>query len=708
MQELEVVIHNPTGLHARPAKVFVNIAKQFSSAIKVHHGEKKANGKSLISMLTLGAEKGAEIRITVDGDDEGEAIRTLEEAIRSGLGEGPAPEATTSAAAAGNGQTQPTTASEPTKADAPPATDAGKRQLSAGDVVSAIAAAPGIAIGPVFHLRQQQIELDGSGNGSATVTPGAEQDRLQEAIEASREELAHLREKMAAKAPEEAAIFDVHVELLDDPDLAEAVAGKIEAGASAPHAWQSVVEQRAQQVAALGDPLLAERAADLRDVGRRVLRQLTGAKEQQLPGTPAVVIASDLTPSDTAALGDVSGPGGVVLGFCTAAGGPTGHAAIIARALRLPAVVGAGHNVLDIADGTTVILDGVRGTLTIAPDEQTLAEAKSRQKTWQEQQEAASAGATEPAVTLDGHRVEIVANVGGAQDAREGAQSGAEGIGLLRTEFLFLSREQPPSEEEQAGVYADIMAPMAGQPVIVRTLDIGGDKPLPYVKVAHEDNPFLGERGIRLCLNRPELLRPQVRAILRAAARSEAAVSIMFPMVCDVGEFRQAQQIVNEERDALSQNGLSLPDVDLGIMVEVPATALMADCFAAEVDFFSIGTNDLTQYTLAIDRMHPTLAGKSDGLHPAILRLIHKTVEAAHEHGKWVGVCGELGADPQAVPLLVGLGVDELSVSVPAIAAVKAQIRSLNLQQCQALAQKALACTTAQEVRALVADASTT
>ena len=706
MQKLEVVIHNPTGLHARPARVFVNIAKQFNSAIKVHHGEKKANGKSLISMLTLGAEKGAEICITAEGDDEVEAIRTLEEAIRSGLGEGAAPEAEaateaeTSAPMAGNGQTLPAPAEEEARAQTPAASE--QRPLSPGDVVSAIPAAPGIAIGPVFHLHQQQLELDGSGNGSATLDPAAEQNRLLQAIAASREELAHLREKMAAKAPDEAAIFDVHSDLLDDPDLAEAVAGKISEGTSAPHAWQSVVEQRARQVAALGDPLLAERAADLRDIGRRVLRQLTGAKEQQLPAEPAVIIASDLSPSDTAALGDVSGPGGVVLGFCTAVGGPTGHAAIIARALRLPAVVGAGPNVLDIASGTTVIVDGLHGTVTVDPDEQALAAARARQKAWQEQQEAAAAGAAEAAITRDGHRVEVVANVGSAQGAEEGAQNGAEGIGLLRTEFLFLSREQPPTEEEQADVYATIMAPMAAKPVIVRTLDIGGDKPLPYVEVAPEANPFLGERGIRLCLNRPELLRPQIRAILRAAARSEAAVSIMFPMVGDVQEFRQAQQIVNEERDALSQDGLALPKVDLGIMVEVPATALMADCFATEVDFFSIGTNDLTQYTLAIDRMHPTLASKSDGLHPAILRLIHKTVQAAHEHGKWVGVCGELGADPQAVPLLVGLGVDELSVSVPAIAAVKAQIRTLNLQQCQALAQKALACATAQEVRALV------
>jgi phosphocarrier protein FPr len=290
--------------------------------------------------------------------------------------------------------------------------------------------------------------------------------------------------------------------------------------------------------------------------------------------------------------------------------------------------------------------------------------------------------------------VEVVANVGGVEDAREAATSGAEGVGLLRTEFLFLRREKAPTTEEQLEVYRGIVEALQGQPVIVRTLDIGGDKPLPYIEVAPEENPFLGERGIRLCLARPDLLRAQVRAILQATAAGP--VRIMFPMVADLREWRKARAIVEEERKTLGVDA-----VEMGIMIEIPSAALMADVFAREVDFFSVGTNDLTQYTLAMDRMHPTLAAQSDGLHPAVLRLIKMTVEAAHAEGKWVGVCGELGADPQAVPILVGLGVDELSVSVPAIAGVKAQIRTLSLEACQALAETALGCEGAGEVRKL-------
>lgn len=307
---------------------------------------------------------------------------------------------------------------------------------------------------------------------------------------------------------------------------------------------------------------------------------------------------------------------------------------------------------------------------------------------------SAAATATAPAITQDNHRVEVVANIGGLADAQKAASAGAEGVGLLRTEFLFLDRSDAPTEREQFEVYRDVVQAMNGQPVIIRTLDIGGDKPLPYITVPPEANPFLGERGIRLCLNRPELLRQQLRAILRAA--EFGPLRIMFPMIADLAEWREARAMVAD-----IQKEMGAPAVEVGIMIEVPSAALMADVFAREVDFFSIGTNDLTQYTLAMDRMHPSLAGKSDGLHPAVLRLIARTVEAAHANGKWVGVCGELGADAQAVPILVGLGVDELSVSVPAIPSVKAQIRGLTLTDAQAIAAKALACDTAPAVREL-------
>jgi len=671
MKQLDITIQNPTGLHARPAKIFVNTAKQFKSDIRVQHGKKKANAKSLISMLTLGVETGSKIRILVDGADEEEALDALVTAVRDGLGEKEHIETNNQQKTANKEQPTPT------------------NQLT-NNQIQGIAAAPGIVCGPVHHLQTAQLTIEETFTGSSE-----EQNRLQAAIEQARGQLLALKQQMSLSlgnhSVAEAAIFDVHLEILDDPDLLEGVMARIEQQQSAAQAWQTTIDARAKAVATLNDPLLAARSADLHDVGYRVLRLLVGAEDQTtpLPDHPVIVVAHDLSPSDTASLDKEK-----VMGFCTAVGGPTAHSAIIARALNLPAVVSAGSKVLDIPEGTPVILDGTRGIVTIEPDETAVTQAKAAQQQWQAQRDAAQKSADQPAITQDGHRVEVAANIGGVSDAQQAANTGAEGVGLLRTEFLFLERTEPPSEDEQYTVYRDIAQAMQGQPVIIRTLDVGGDKPLPYIDVPPEANPFLGERGIRLCLNRPELLRQQLRAILRAAEFGK--LRIMFPMVADISEWQAARAMVEEIRAELNA-----PPVELGIMIEIPSAALMADAFAPEVDFFSVGTNDLTQYTLAMDRMHPALAGKSDGLHPAVLRLIARTVEAAHAAGKWVGVCGELGADPQAVPILVGLGVDELSVSVPAVPAVKAQIRTLQFENVNSLAKQALQCATAQEVRAL-------
>ncbi|MCA9951595.1 MAG: phosphoenolpyruvate--protein phosphotransferase [Anaerolineales bacterium] len=669
MKQVDIVIHNPTGLHARPAKEFVNIAKQFKSDIRVVHGSKKANAKSMISMLTLGVENGGEISIMVDGEDEDAAVTALETAVNAGLGEG---EAEGHAPA-------PPPKQEPSKEVTPAPPD-----LPA-NVLKGIPAAPGIAIGPLYRLQHDEIQIEESFQ-SVTV----EQARLNKAIERARGQIITLHKQMLKSASaSEAAIFEVHLEILEDPDLLDAVLDRIKKEQGAARAWQATIDARSKMMAQLNDPLLAGRAADIQDVGYRVLRLLMGADEQQLtlPDHPVILVATDLSPSDTAALDPKK-----ILGICTSAGGPTAHSAIIARALRLPAVVSVGEALLEIDNLTSVILNGSDGILTIEPDAVAIGRAQAQQQAWQTSISAAEKSAGEPAITQDGHRVEVVANIGGLADAEKAATSGAEGVGLLRTEFLFLERTDAPTEHEQFEVYRDIVQAMNGQPVIARTLDIGGDKPLPYIDVPPEANPFLGERGIRLCLNRPELLRQQLRAILRAA--DFGPLRIMFPMVADLSELRAARAMVNEVRAELNA-----PEVEVGIMIEVPSAALMADAFAEEVDFFSVGTNDLTQYTLAMDRMHPLLAGKSDGLHPAVLRLIARTVEAAHAAGKWVGVCGELGADPQAVPILVGIGVDELSVSVPAIAPVKAQIRSLTLPEARVEAQRALACASAAEVR---------
>lgn len=682
MQTFEIIIQNRTGLHARPAKELVNLAKTFKSAIRIAHGAKQVNAKSLISVLTLGVESGGQVRIEVEGEDEEATALALQALINAGLGEGVGEEKEVTPA--------PATPEKPAeKAPIPVAVPAAP-PVAAGELpqrlTRGIPAAPGFGIGPVFRLERAKLTID-----ETFTSANQERALLQQALDGAKGQLRQLHAQLLGQAiASEAAIFEVHLEILEDPDLLEAVYANIDKRKNAAHAWQTAIETRAKTMAALNDPLLAARAADIHDVGYRVLRLLVGADTQdavQLPDHPVIVLAFDLSPSDTASLDTKR-----VLGFCTAGGGPTAHSSIIARALGFPAVVSAGESIMQIENGTLAILDGTAGTLVIEPDPETLARAHEAQQLYQARRIAAQAASAEPAITRDGHRVEIVANIGGIADARKAHAAGAEGVGLLRTEFLFLERTSAPTENEQFEVYRDIATALAGNPVIVRTLDIGGDKPVPYITMLPEENPFLGERGIRLCLARPELLRQQVRAILRAAPYGK--LRIMFPMVADLSEWRAARAVVEELRAELYT-----PQIELGIMIEIPAAALLADVFAAEVDFFSIGTNDLTQYTLAMDRGHPNLAGKSDGLHPAVLKLIQRTVEAAHAAGKWVGVCGELGADPQAVPILIGLGVDELSISIPAIPMVKAQVRDLTLEEARRRAQEALACATAPEVR---------
>jgi len=671
MKKIDIVIDNPTGLHARPAKYFVKIAKTFTSDISVFRENKKANAKSLVSMLTLGIKCGYAIRIEVEGIDEDQAFDSLKKAIESGLGEeknsSPVPEKTD--------HYEPLEEKDPDRPH-----DRGENKIKA------IAAAPGIAIGPVWQLKRSEIKIQETFKGSSV-----EQTRLQEAIEKARAQLELLCQQMKKHASDEADIFNVHLELLEDPELLEQVLAKLEAGETAAQAWQSTVNAHAQALHDLDDPLLAAREADLHDISYRVLRLLIDSDEPefQTPEHPVIIIAKDLSPSETASLDRTK-----ILGFCTAAGGPTAHSAIIARAMGIPAIVSAGDQVLDIPIQTQVILNGDRGVLTIEPSKECISHAKTaaRQSCRRNREEKKSAA--EPAVTTDGYKIEVVGNIGGIDEANKVIESGAEGVGLLRTEFLFLDQQKAPTQEEQFKVYKKIVQAMQGRPIIIRTLDIGGDKPLPYVNVPPEANPFLGERGIRLCLNRPELLKQQLRAIYKAAAFGK--VRIMFPMVADISEWHQIRTITNE---IIAQ--LKCDPVELGVMIEVPSAALTAHSLAEHIDFFSIGTNDLTQYTLAIDRMHPSMAARLDGLHPAVLQLIENTVSAAKKYGKWVGVCGELAADPKAVPILLGLGVKELSVSLPAAPAVKAQIRSISFAETRTTAQKALCCALPEEVRKL-------
>ena len=672
MRQIELVIQNQTGLHARPAKVLVNLAKQFKSSISLRSGSKKANAKSMVSVLTLGAVCGSDITVQADGVDEEKAIAEIEAAIRAGLGDSdvhPVPPPV---------PVKPEASGESLRTSAP----------SEPGVIRGVGAAPGIAVGPVFHFRPMELDVD-----QAEKLPANGQMDLAEALNCAKQQLAALHQQMVEKKlGAEAAIFEAHQELLDDPELLESVQAHMQSGKSTLKAWKTTIDERAETISALKDPLLAARASDLRDVGKRVLSLMLGIKgtEMALPSTPVVIVARELSPSDTASFDPER-----VLGFGIVEGGPTSHIAILARALGLPAIVGVDEAMLALEENTTVILNGNDGTLTVNPAADVLERAKLSQRRWLEYRRFAQEQAALPAISQDGQRVDVTANAGSIADAAEALKMGADGIGLLRTEFLFLERATAPMEEEQFSVYRAIVETMQNHPVIVRTLDIGGDKPLAYIQMKPELNPFLGERGIRLCLNRPELFREQLRAILRAA--SHGTLRIMFPMVSDIAELRQARSMIEELR-----RELNAPEVQIGIMIEVPSAALMADVFAPEVDFFSIGTNDLTQYTLAMDRGNSALASKHDGLHPAVLRLIAHTIESAHKFGKRADICGELGSDAAAIPILLGLGMDELSVSIPSVPTVKAQVRSLKISELKSLAQEALNCATAQEVRELV------
>jgi phosphoenolpyruvate-protein phosphotransferase len=672
-----IVIPNRTGLHARPAAVLANLAKSFQSAIKLQLGDRQANARSVTAIMALDVSHGAKVQVVASGPDAAAAVEKLSGVLAQGCGD----EGCTPAPA-------PATTTVPAAAAPPP-----RRKSADPDLLIGVAASPGLAVGNVFQLRRAEIAVAEMGKGVDT-----ERTLLKTAIAIAQAQLSALRAQLHAKAdPAKAAIFAAHEELLSDPDLLEIAESAIAKGKSAAFGWKKAVTTHADRLAGMRNELLAQRANDLRDVGLRVLSILTGAEVRQPEYSPnTILIAEDLTPSDTAAL-DRSR----VVGFCTARGGATSHVAILARSLGLPALAGIEPTALDVSNGTVVILDGNKGTLRLHASPEQVARIRRAQEVSEERRRTNLAHALEPAMTLDGTRIEVLANIGGLKDASQIAGLGGEGVGLLRSEFLFMERSDAPTEEEQFEIYRSVVQAVgAGHPIIIRTLDVGGDKPLPYLPIPKEDNPFLGERGVRVGLDRPEILRTQLRAILRAGVSGH--VSVMFPMVTTLNELRDVKAILEEEAA-----NLGVPPVPAGIMVEVPATAVMAAQFAREAEFFSIGTNDLTQYTLAMDRGHPKLAPQVDGLSPAVLKLIAHTVNGARSSRRRVGVCGGIGSDPCAIPVLIGLGVDELSVSLPAIPAVKAQIRNLRMDACRALAERALAADSAEDVRALIPDQET-
>ncbi|WP_456024430.1 phosphoenolpyruvate--protein phosphotransferase [Pseudomonas protegens] len=645
---------NPNGLHARPAAVFAQAAKGFSANICLHKQQAQANAKSLVAIMALQTAFGDSVQVSAVGEDADAAIDTLTRLLAEGCGE-----AVTAVAPAEIVATETLT------------------------LLRGVCASPGSALGQVVQISEPVFDVSEFG-GAADVEREAFANALIEADLA----LQHLRDTAAGEA--EAEIFKAHQELLEDPGLLDQAQALISAGKSAAFAWRAATDETAAMFRQLGSALLAERAADLTDVGRRVLKLLLGVGEQalELP-QGSILIADQLTPSQTARI-DTS----KVLGFATVGGGATSHVAILARACGLPSICGVPVQMLALSNGTQVLLDADNDELQVRPDAAAINQWQARHTQQRQRHAHELANATLAARTRDGHHVEVSANVASLPETEQAMASGGAGVGLLRSEFLYLGRNHAPSHDEQVATYSAIARCVgSAHNLVVRTLDVGGDKPLAYVPMDSETNPFLGVRGIRLCLERPQLLREQFRAMLGCCDLTR--LHIMLPMVTQLSELRQARQMLDEEVLAL---GLT-ERPKLGIMIEVPAAALMADLFAPLVDFFSIGTNDLTQYTLAMDRDHPRLASQADSFHPSVLRLIAMTVKAAHAHGKWVGVCGAMASERLAVPLLLGLGVDELSVSVPMIAPVKATVRELALADCQIIAQQVLGLESAGQVR---------
>jgi phosphoenolpyruvate-protein phosphotransferase len=564
-----------------------------------------------------------------------------------------------------------------------------------------VAVSEGIALGP-FHRYQPPVPPISDERVS---DPALAWAGLEKAIASTRKAIGQRRSTLEKNLGERdaysTAIFEAHELILQDPDLLEATRFSIFNDClNSAAAWDQAVKRIAASYRSLDDPYLKQRAIDVVDVGNQVLFALAGKPEGlkiELPG-PVILFAEELTPTETSSL-DMN----QVLGLMTVGGGPTSHSAILARALSIPAVSGVSAALESLEPGTLVGLDGFSGQLWVAPDAGQQGELSARRAAWLEERERLLRTSQELAATADGQRVEVVANVGSVQDAQKAAENGAEGIGLLRTEFLFLTRSTPPSEEEQYDELCQIGLAMtqAGQhdwPMIVRTLDVGGDKELPFVQLAPEANPFLGVRALRLSLRKPELFQPQLRAILRAGVNYRFRV--MFPMVANLNEVLQARQALEQAHAGLLETGLPHRwPVEMGIMVEIPSAALLSRTIAPQVDFFSIGTNDLTQYTLAAERGNPLLSGLADALHPAVLRLIGEVAQSAHQYGKFTGVCGELAGDPLAVPVLVGLGVDELSMNPGAAPRAKAIVRLLKMEQARSLAAEVLAAPGAPEVR---------
>jgi multiphosphoryl transfer protein len=652
------------GIHARPAALLAAALRGLSADVTALAHGRRANARSAVAWMELGARRGDDVTLVAAGPDADTALTALERAFRS---------------AAATPPVSPTPSAR-TRATADPAST-----KSEPGIVHGIIASRGIAVGPAARISSSAPSPHETGVGVARES--ADLERARAVVRAQ-------LERMHATASGVAAdVLEAHLSFIDDPELLQKAEASIARGKSAGFAWREAVEESASALAAVGDPRVAERAGDLRDLTGQLLRALAGDTAVLDPPAGSILIGEELLPSQLVSL-----PPGRIAGFCTAAGGPTSHVALLAAAMNLPALVAAGPQVLHIADGTPLVLDAERGLLRIAPNSAELQAAHDALAHVRTQRDAAQAAAHAECRLAGGERIEVLANIGSLADVSAALEQGAEGCGLLRTEFLFLDRDTPPDVEQQTDTYQRIVRAFAGRPVVIRTLDAGSDKPLRYLPLPHEENPALGIRGVRASLRNPELLRDQLHAILRV--EPFAACRILVPMITDVAEVHSVRQVLDELCEHL---GRAAPP--LGLMIETPASALIAGKLAEAADFLSIGSNDLAQYTLAMDRGQAGLATQLDALHPAVLRLIRFSADAARAAGRPIAVCGGLASDPLAAPLLVGLGVDELSAVPSAIAELKATLRTRHLDDCRELAERALAAPSAAAVRALAAGA---
>lgn len=664
-----IVLTQPGGLHARPAARAREAARGFDARVEVHFGGRKAPIESVVGLLGLCAGEHATIELVGRGVQAQQAVDAVaRELLREAHGEA---------------EETPARTMSPAPQPAVPEAAA----PLAPNMLAGVCAAPGIAIGTLVHWGDADITPPEQASG----TPAAESRMLDKALAAVDAELDEtVRRASQRGSVGEAGIFAVHRVLLEDPTLIDAARDLISLGKSAGHAWRATIREQIDALSKLDNTLLAERAADLRDIEKRVLRALghAGGTVRALPGE-AVLAAEEFTPSDLSSLDRQR-----VTALVMARGGATSHAAIIARQLGIPALVAVGDALYAIPDGTQVVVDASSGRLEQAPSALDVERARLECRRLAGVRDANRRTACEAATTADGRAIEVAANIATLDDARVAVDNGADAIGLLRTELMFIHRQAAPTVDEHRDSYQAIVDALHGRTAIIRTLDVGADKEVDYLTLPPEPNPALGLRGIRLAQVRPDLLDDQLKALL--AVKPFGAVRILLPMVTDAGELVRLRKRI----DMFAHEMGRTEPVEVGVMVEVPSAALLSDQLARAADFLSIGTNDLTQYTLAMDRCQADLAAQADGLHPAVLRLIDIAVRGAQQHGKWVGVCGALGGDPLAVPILIGLGVTELSVDPVSVPGIKARVRRLDYRQCRLRAQDLLALDSAQAVRA--------